>query len=100
MTSEIYLVTPDRYDEWISVAPIDGGCGSCATERKDRINEAIKKYEDRIKRCKDEAPSFFSRIIFTFGMLQYTSKFGGGGTYVFAPELFWVTPAAYMSMLP
>tara|TARA_Y100000361_G_scaffold43636_1_gene37631 strand:+ start:16006 stop:16575 length:570 start_codon:yes stop_codon:yes gene_type:complete len=96
VTDAIYIVTPDRYDEWIS-DPRDPGP---VTEKKDRINEVIKKYEDRIKKCKNKAPSFFSRIIFTFGMLQYVSKVRGGGTYVFAPELFWVTPAAYMSMLP
>ena len=98
--SEIHIVTPDGYKEWISEAPIDGGCGSCATERQDMINKVIKEYKDRIKRCKDQTPSLFSSLIFSLGMLRYVSKIRGGGTYVFTPEFFWVTPAAFMSMLP
>jgi len=98
--SEIHIVTPDGYKEWISEAPIDGGCGACATERQDIINGVIKEYKDRIKKCKNGTPSFFSASFFTLGMVQYQSKVRGGGSYVFAPEFFWFTPAIYMSMLP
>jgi len=98
--SEIHIVTPDGYKEWISEAPMDGGCVACATERQDIINGVIKEYKDRIKRCKNEVPSFFSSIIFSFGMLRYISKVRGGGTYVFTPEFFWATPAMFISMLP
>ena len=97
--SEIHIITPDGYKEWISEAPITS-TAAATTARQDMINKAIKKYKNRIKECKNRSPSFFSSIILTFGMLQYTSKIRGGGTYVFAPEFFWVTPAAFMSMLP
>ncbi len=101
--SEIHIVTPDGYKEWISEAPITS-TAAATTARQDMINEVVEEYKDRIKRakaeCKNEVPSFFSTTFFTLGMVQYISKVGGGGTYVFAPEFFWFTPAMYMSMLP
>tara|TARA_Y100000389_G_scaffold205043_1_gene262364 strand:- start:1204 stop:1764 length:561 start_codon:yes stop_codon:yes gene_type:complete len=95
--SEIHIVTPDGYKEWISEAPIPVGT---ITERRDIINEVIKKYKDRRKECDKDMPSFFSTTIFSLGMLHYVSKRRGGGTYMFEPEFFWWTPAMFMSMLP
>ena len=88
------MITPDGNMEWLGYKDP----AYRKSNMKDNMNKGIKKYEENYKTCKQV--KFFSSMIFTFGMLQYVSKVRGGGTYVFVPELFWTTPAAFMSMLP
>lgn len=83
------IITPDGKLEWLGYKD--------PTYREnniqDNMNKAIKKYEENYKKCKQKV-KFFSAIIFTLGMVEYSERLK---QHVFEPSMFWFTPAQIMS---